>query len=86
MLNLNTILASANNRFVTVTFKKKDGTIRTINGRFGVTKHLKGGVRTVPDHYLVIYSIADKGYRAIDPARVINCSVDHLSIYTATVQ
>jgi hypothetical protein len=46
------ILQSAG-RFVTVVFEKKDGTLRTLTGRLGVTKHLKGGTSTLnPDAYI----------------------------------
>ena len=33
-------------KFASITFVKKDGTVRKINGRMGVTKDLKGGVNT----------------------------------------
>ena len=58
----------AGSKFITVSFLKKDGTPRTINGRLGVTKHLKGGdnPNTRKDSFLIIYSIGDKGYRTIN--------------------
>ena len=51
---------------MTITFTKKDGTERTINGRLNVTKHLAGGKRTLDDSFIIIYSMADKGYRAVN--------------------
>ena len=60
------ILQSANGKFMTVTFKKKDGTMRTINGRAGVTTHLRGGVKTVSDdNYFTIYE-NNNGYRNVN--------------------
>jgi hypothetical protein len=68
MLDRNVITAMAGNRFISITFVKKDGSTRTINGRFGVVKHLKGGYNTTEHlkHYVTIYSVADKGYRNIN--------------------
>jgi hypothetical protein len=41
--NLAIKLLNTNGKIVTVTFTKKDGSIRIMNCRLGVTKHLKGG-------------------------------------------
>jgi len=69
------ILQSAG-RFVTVTFVKKDGSLRTLNGRLGVTKHLKGGVSTVDhDSYIVIYDVINKGYRSINRSTIQSVSI-----------
>lgn len=58
----------AGNKFISVSFIKKNGESRTINGRLGVVKHLKGGdnPNTRNDAYLIIYSLKDKGYRTIN--------------------
>jgi hypothetical protein len=71
----------ASNKFMTVTFVKKDGAMRTINGRMNVTKHLKGGKATIDmDKYLILYSNADKGYRAINKDTILAVSVDGVTI------
>lgn len=60
-------------RFVGVDFIKKDGTVRQLNGRLGVVKHLKGGTNTVESAatpYLVIYDVKTPGYRAVNLATV----------------
>lgn len=60
------ILNSANGKFMTVTFRKKDGSMRTINGRAGVTKHLRGGVKTVDENkYFTIFE-TNNGYRNVN--------------------
>ena len=58
----------ATNKFITVSFLKKDGTPRTINGRIGVKRYLKGGdnPNTRNDAFLIIYSLKDKGYRTVN--------------------
>ena len=60
-------------RFVGVEFTKKDGTVRQLNGRLGVVKHLKGGTNTVESTttpYLVVYDVKTPGYRAVNLATV----------------
>jgi len=55
-------------RIFSITFEKTDGTVKTINARLGVRKHLNGkGMRYVPENYnlMVLWSMTDKGYRAI---------------------
>jgi hypothetical protein len=55
-------------RIFSITFEKADGTVKTINARLGVRKHLNGkGMRYVPENYnlMVLWSMTDKGYRAI---------------------
>ena len=64
--NLAIKLLNSNGKFLTVTFRKKDGTIRVMNCRLGVTKYLKGGSSTLnPDKYITVYDLQSKGYRAI---------------------
>lgn len=67
------LIAQSKGKFVTVTFKKKDGNLRKMNCRLGVTKHLKGGTSTVDhDKYLVVYDVHSKGYRCIDKDAIVS--------------
>ena len=76
------ILKSAG-RFVTVVFEKKNGELRTLTGRLGVTKHLKGGVITLnPDAYITLYDVVNKGYRAVNRETIRSVTLNHV---TATV-
>jgi hypothetical protein len=43
-------------KFATVTFIKKDGTVRTKNGLFKPLSHIKGTGRKTPEGYVAIYS------------------------------
>jgi len=71
------ILQSAG-RFVTVVFEKKDGTLRTMTGRLGVTKHLKGGTSTLnPDAYITLYDMVKKGYRAVNRDTIRSVTINH---------
>jgi hypothetical protein len=49
-------VANKGTRFATVTFQKKDGTLRTKNGLFKPLSHIKGTGRKTPDGYIAIWS------------------------------
>lgn len=47
-------------RFATVSFVKKDGTVRTKNGLFKPLSHIKGTGRKTPEGYVAIYSPSEE--------------------------
>jgi len=76
MSNLAEIVALSKGKFINVVFYKKDGTLRTMNCRLGVTKHLKGGQCTLDkEKFLIVYDMIKKGYRAIDKDSIVSVSV-----------
>lgn len=78
------IAANTNGKFFTVTFKKKDGSIRIMNCRTGVTKALKGGKSTIDhDKYLVVYEMSSKAYRCINKDTIMNIAVAGEKAYSA---
>lgn len=71
--DLATIIAESNGKIVTVTFTKKDGTLRVMTCRLGVTKHLKGGESTLDaDQYITAFDMASQGYRAINKDTIVS--------------
>jgi hypothetical protein len=75
-------IAQSKGKFITVNFIKKDGTARTLNGRIGVTKHLKGGVSTVnTDKYLVVYDTINTGYRCVNKDTIMSVTCEGLTIH-----
>lgn len=71
----------ASNKFMTVTFVKKDLSVRTINGRLNVTKYMHGGKATVDrEKFLIMYSVTDKGYRAINKDSILSIATDGVVI------
>ena len=73
-------ISESNGKFITVDFIKKDGSTRTINGRLGVTKYLKGGKCTLnKDKYFIIYE-NNNGYRAINKETVFALRCGNVSI------
>ena len=68
-------------RFLTVTFIKKDGTVRKINGRLGVKKYLAGGACNLNlNKFIIIYDLQAKGYRAINKASILSVNTTGLKI------
>ena len=69
-----------NGRFFSVTFRKKDGTIRKMTARRGVKKNLQGNPRYNPADYnlLTVWSVNDEGYRSIKILSLIT----HLTLPT----
>lgn len=68
-------------KFFTVTFTKKDGTLRKMNARLGVTKHLKGGSKGYNDsdfNYLTVFDLGKKAYRTVNLSTVksLTCGKD----------
>lgn len=77
MLTLAEIIKASSGKFFTVTFTKKDGSIRTLNGRLGVTKYLKGGKSTLnPDQFITVYDVQSQGYRAVNVDTIQSVTVD----------
>ena len=51
----------------TVTFVKKDGSVRTMNCRTGVYKNTKGGSNNLnPAQYITVYDMQQRSYRAVN--------------------
>jgi len=68
-VKIDEILNKNGHKFVSVQFRKKNGEWRTMNGRFKVTKHLRGGVNKVVapwNAYKTMYDVQAKGYRTLN--------------------
>ena len=66
-------ILNSNGKIFSVEFVKKDGSIRLMNCRLGVTKYLKGGSSTLdPAKFITVYDLQSKGYRAINKDAIIN--------------
>lgn len=56
-------------KFFSVKFIKKDGTLRSMQCRLGVTKHLKGGTQKHDPkelNHLTVFDTAKRAYRTIN--------------------
>lgn len=66
-------ILSSNGKIFSVEFVKKDGSVRLMNCRLGVTKYLKGGQSTLdPNKFITVYDLQSEGYRAINIETIIN--------------
>lgn len=69
LLNKETLVEFLGNKIFTATFRKNDGSLRVMNCRLGVKKHLKGGQKNYKDedfNYLTVFDLNKKGYRVIN--------------------
>lgn len=74
---IDSIIEESNGKFMTITFRKNNGHLRTINGRIGV--FYEG---MAADHrydsleqrqaYFLIWSVKERGYRRINANNVIS--------------
>ena len=65
--------------FFTVHFRKKDGTVRVMNCRGGVKKHLTGGGRAWnPESkgMVFVWDTASKGYRTLNTKTATFAAID----------
>ena len=70
---LQNLILSQNGKFVSVRFKKLNGESRTLVGRLGVKKFLKGGqnkVESMERPYLTIFDIKLMKYRTVNLATI----------------
>lgn len=68
-LDLNAVKATLGSKIFSVQFYKKDGTLREMTCRLGVTKHLKGGeLKHNPSelNHLIVFDMQKGGYRTIN--------------------
>ena len=82
-MKLDHVLLASDGKFVRVTFIKKDGSTRVLNGRLGVKKHLSGGVSTLDaEKFVTIYDVQNKGYRAVNRETIQEVAIDGV-VYVA---
>jgi hypothetical protein len=63
------VLKNSKGKIMTLVFKKKDGTMRMINTRTGVTKNIKGtGLAYDPDKYgyVILWDLRKGNYRTVN--------------------
>ena len=73
----------SNGHIFTVTFVKKDGTKRTLNGRFGVYKYIRGGTGCLKAGNWNFYDMSDS-YRSVIPESILSISYDGQNLNFST--
>jgi hypothetical protein len=81
-MKISNFIAESKGKFITINFIKKDGTVRKLNGRIGVTKYLKNGTATVDlDKYLIVYDTLNAGYRSVNKDTIVSVTIEGLTIH-----
>jgi hypothetical protein len=67
------LLATTYGKIFSVTFEKKDGTMRKLTGRLGVKKYLNNGHNTTAhiQKYLTVFDIKKREYRNVNTESVV---------------
>lgn len=65
---LQSLIRSTEGKIFSVEFTKKDKTVRKMNCRLDVKKHLKGGTSTTAHkpNLIIVYDVQNDGYRCIN--------------------
>ena len=80
-MNISQFIAASAGKFITVTFMKRDGTLRKLNGRINVTKYLKYGPYVADTgSTFCVYDVKDKGYRSIRKESILGITCGGLTI------
>jgi|TARA_R110000824_G_scaffold627_12_gene3936 hypothetical protein len=71
--------ATVQDKIFSAEFVKADGTVRKMNARLSVKKHLKGGKScNTKDNLLTVYDLKSKGYRNINMNTLKSLTVDKI--------
>ena len=69
---LASLIDQSNGKMLTVSFIKKDGSVRVLNGRLGVTKYIKGSnLKKNSNDYITVYDVQNKGYRSVSRDTIV---------------
>ena len=69
---LASLIDQSNGKMITVSFIKKDGSTRVLNGRLGVTKYIKGSsLKKNSNEYITVYDVQNKGYRSVNRDTIV---------------
>ena len=76
-------------KIFTVEFVKKDGTVRKMNARLGVKKHLKGGSLAfdpLERNLLPVFDMQKEGYRMINASTILTIKIGGKEIVLENVK
>lgn len=80
-MNISDFIASSSGKFITVTFMKRDGSMRKLNGRINVNKYLKYGPYVVDNGTsFCVFDVVEKGYRSIRKNSIVGITCNGMTI------
>ena len=81
MIKIDSFIRNSGGLFFTVVFRKKDGTIRRLNGRTGVWKHTKSGsIKNENRSYFVVYDVKAAAYRSIRKDAIVAITCEGVTV------
>lgn len=89
MLTIEKFISFVGDTIFTVTFVKKDGTLRVMNARLGVKKYIRGGneianakrkTTLTENNMLSVYDIKEKDYRTINLNTVVSITARGITL------
>jgi len=80
---LRNLIDNAKGRIFTATFVKKDGEVRVMNCRTGVTKGTKGGRNNLEGkpNYVSVYDVQRKSYKTLNVDTLKSITIDGCTLY-----
>jgi hypothetical protein len=78
-MNIENVIELLGDKIFTVTFVKKDGSVRVLNGKRKVVKHLRGGelkYDPIEKGLIGVYDLQSEGYRMINSQTVLEIKAD----------
>ena len=81
MIRIDSFIRNSGGLFFTVVFRKKDGTIRRLNGRTGVWRYAKSKKATNETRqYFVVYDVKAGGYRSVPKDAIIGITCEGVTV------
>lgn len=81
MLNIGNFVKFSQGKFITVVFRKEDGSVRRLNGRIGVKRYAVSGKSIIEtkNHY-VVYDVKAMGYRNVAKNAIIGITCQGVTV------
>lgn len=83
-MNKDLLIKIVGNKFFTVSFIKKDGTLRKMNARLGVKSYLKNGNKSYNAekfNYIVVFDIKKKEYRTVNLSTIKQINANKTTLF-----
>ena len=81
MIRIDSFIRNSGGLFFTVVFRKKDGTIRRLNGRTGVWRYAKSkSVAAEGKTHFVVYDVKNGGYRSVPKDAIIGITCEGVTV------
>lgn len=88
MINIGNFIRNSSGKFITVTFKKKDGTTRKLNGRIGVTRFIKDGGKLQEEtaKYYLLWEVKTRNYRYVNKYSIFSVTCEGVTVHNNLVE